>query len=141
MKVGVMRDRLHLLFTGAHRQTRDGGLRRSPSRVPDRHRLGVRNMRIRPGRSVVGAVFAASIVATGIVVVVPSISAEAAAPTVTIVPESNLPTNASPVNFTVTFSEAVTGFVNGEVNLVASDTGGTLMSTITGGPTVHTVGV
>src|SRR5438270_4217513 len=43
------------------------------------------------------------------------------------------PTNASPINFTVTFSEAVTGFVTGDVTL--SGTAGATTGTVTGGPT------
>ena len=64
-------------------------------------------------------------------------------PTVTVtqtVGQSD-PTNASPINFTVTFSEAVTGFATGDVDLSAGTAPGTLVGTVTGGPTIYTVAV
>ena len=51
------------------------------------------------------------------------------------------PTNGSPVRFTVTFTEPVTGFVTADVSLAASTAGGTLAATVTGGPAVYTVAV
>ncbi len=44
------------------------------------------------------------------------------------------PTNGSPVEFTVTFSEAVTGFSTADVDLSSSTTGGTLVASV-GAPT------
>jgi RTX calcium-binding nonapeptide repeat (4 copies) len=46
-----------------------------------------------------------------------------------------------PVNFTVTFSEPVTGFNPAAINLSASTTGGTLTPTITGSGSVYNVAV
>jgi hypothetical protein len=52
------------------------------------------------------------------------------------------PTNVSPILFTATFSEAVTGFTTGDVTFTPfSSAGGTLVGTISGGPTVYTVSV
>ncbi|MBL8181931.1 MAG: carboxypeptidase regulatory-like domain-containing protein, partial [Blastocatellia bacterium] len=53
----------------------------------------------------------------------------------------NDPTNASPIEFTVTFSEPTANFVTGDVNLSASTAPGTLVGTVTGGPTVFNVAV
>ncbi len=50
------------------------------------------------------------------------------------------PTNARPINFTVVFSEAVTGFATGDVTLTGT-AGGTLTGTVTGGPTTYNVAV
>ncbi len=50
------------------------------------------------------------------------------------------PTNASPINFTVVFSEPVTGFITGDVTL-AGTAGGALTGTVTGGPTTYNVAV
>ena len=48
------------------------------------------------------------------------------------------PTSASPINFTVVFSEAVTGFVAGDVSFAGSTVGGTLSAVVTGtGPTYN----
>ena len=48
------------------------------------------------------------------------------------------PTNASPINFTVTFSEAVVGFATGDVSFTGSTAGGALVGTVTGaGPTYN----
>ena len=49
------------------------------------------------------------------------------------------PTNASPINFTVVFSEPVTGFATGDVTL--SGTAGAITATVTGGPTTYSVAV
>jgi hypothetical protein len=49
------------------------------------------------------------------------------------------PTNASPINFTVVFSEAVTGFVTGDVTL--SGTAGATTGTVTGSGTTYNVAV
>ena len=50
------------------------------------------------------------------------------------------PTNASPINFTVVFSEPVTGFATGDVNITGT-AGGPLTGTVTGGPTTYNVAV
>ena len=49
------------------------------------------------------------------------------------------PTGTSPINFTVTFNEAVANFVTGDVTL--SGTAGATTATVTGGPTVYNVAV
>ncbi|HNC07298.1 MAG TPA: Ig-like domain-containing protein, partial [Anaerolineales bacterium] len=49
------------------------------------------------------------------------------------------PTNTSPINFTVVFSEAVTGFATGDVTLTG--TAGATNAVVTGGPTTYTVAV
>ena len=49
------------------------------------------------------------------------------------------PTNASPINFTVVFSESVTGFAGSDVSL--SGTAGATTATVTGGPTTYNVAV
>ncbi len=49
------------------------------------------------------------------------------------------PTSASPINFTVVFSEAMTGFATGDVTL--SGTAGATTATVTGGPTTYNVAV
>ncbi len=51
------------------------------------------------------------------------------------------PTNASPITFTVVFSETVTGFATGDVSFTGSTVGGTLVGTVSGGPTTYTVAV
>lgn len=51
------------------------------------------------------------------------------------------PTNGSSVEFTVTFSEDVTGFDDGDVDVTGSTTPGTLSAVVTGGPDVYTVTV
>ena len=43
------------------------------------------------------------------------------------------PTNASPINFTVTFSEPVTGFATGDVTF-GGTSGGAKIGTVTGDP-------
>ena len=64
-----------------------------------------------------------------------------APPTVTINQAAGQadPTSASPILFTVTFSEAVTGFATGDVTL--SGTAGATTAVVSGGPTVYTVSV
>src|SRR5688572_25746636 len=49
------------------------------------------------------------------------------------------PTSTSPILFTATFSEAVTGFATGDVTL--SGTAGATTAVVSGGPTVYTVSV
>jgi hypothetical protein len=68
---------------------------------------------------------------------------DATAPTVTINQAAGQadPTNASPINFTVVFSEPVTGFAAGDVSFTGSTVGGTLVATVTGGPTTYNVAV
>jgi len=51
------------------------------------------------------------------------------------------PTGTSPINFTVVFSEAVTGFTSADVSFVGSTAGGTLAAAVTGGPTTFNVAV
>jgi hypothetical protein len=65
------------------------------------------------------------------------------APTVTINQASGQadPTNASPIQFSVVFSEAVTGFATGDVSLAGSTVGGTLVANVSGGGTTYTVSV
>ena len=67
----------------------------------------------------------------------------AAAPTVTINQAGGQadPTSASPINFTVVFSEAVTGFATGDVSFAGSTAGGTLVGTVTGTGPTYTVAV
>jgi hypothetical protein len=62
-------------------------------------------------------------------------------PTVTInqAAGQNDPTNAAPINFTVTFSEPVTGFDASDV--VLGGTAGATTALVTGGPTVYNVAV
>ncbi|MEG4632126.1 DUF4347 domain-containing protein, partial [Microcoleus sp. AR_TQ3_B6] len=65
------------------------------------------------------------------------------APTVTIdqATAQTDPTTTSPINFTVTFSEPVTGFDASDIDLTASTASGTLTPTITGSGPVYTVAV
>src|SRR5512143_1114120 len=67
----------------------------------------------------------------------------AAAPTVTINQAAGQadPTTTSPINFTVVFSEAVTGFATGDVNYGGSTASETSVGTISGGPTTYNVAV
>src|SRR5688500_968653 len=51
------------------------------------------------------------------------------------------PTNASPIVFTVQFSEPVTGFTNSDVSFTGSTAGGTLAAAITGSGEQYTVSV
>ncbi len=64
------------------------------------------------------------------------------APTVTINQAAGQPdpTNASPILYTVVFSEPVTGFVTGDVT-VGGTSGGAKTGTVSGGPTTYTVTV
>lgn len=63
------------------------------------------------------------------------------APTVTINQAAGQtdPAAASPINFTTTFSEAVTGFTNADITL--GGTAGATTAVVTGGPTVYNVAV
>ncbi|MEG3834290.1 DUF4347 domain-containing protein, partial [Microcoleus sp. Z1_C3] len=65
------------------------------------------------------------------------------APTVTIdrATEQTDPTATSPINYTVTFSEPVTGFDPADIDLTASTAAGTLIPTIRGSGTVYSVEV
>ena len=66
---------------------------------------------------------------------------DATAPTVTIDQATGQadPTGASPINFTVAFSEAVTGFTDADVSL--DGTAGATTAVVTGGPTTYDVAV
>ena len=68
-------------------------------------------------------------------------AADTTAPTVTINQASGQadPTSSSPINFTVVFSEPVTGFATGDVTL--SGTAGATTATVSGGPTTYNVAV
>jgi hypothetical protein len=50
------------------------------------------------------------------------------------------PTNAAPINFTVVFSEAVSGFTGADV-AISGTAGGTKTVTVSGGPSTYTVAV
>ncbi len=66
------------------------------------------------------------------------------APTVTINQAAGQadPTNASPINFTVVFSEPVVGFAANDVSFTGSTVGGTLVANVTStGPTTYNVAV
>ncbi len=51
------------------------------------------------------------------------------------------PTSSSPINFTVVFSEAVTGFTGTDVSFTGSTAGGTLVAAVTGSGTTYNVAV
>ncbi len=51
------------------------------------------------------------------------------------------PTGTSPINFTVVFSEPVSGFATGDVTLTTGSAGGTLVGTVTGSGTTYNVAV
>ena len=51
------------------------------------------------------------------------------------------PAIASPINFTVVFSEPVTGFAGADVSFTGSTASGTLAAAVTGGPTTYNVAV
>jgi uncharacterized repeat protein (TIGR01451 family) len=51
------------------------------------------------------------------------------------------PTSASPINFTVVFSEPVTGFEGSDLSFAGSTTGGALAATVTGSGASYTVSV
>jgi len=63
------------------------------------------------------------------------------APTVTINQAAGQvdPATTSPINFTVVFSEPVTGFITGDVTLTGN--AGATTATVTGGPTIYNVAV
>jgi hypothetical protein len=63
-------------------------------------------------------------------------------PTVTISQAAGQvdPTNASPINFTAVFSEAVSGFTAADVT-ISGTAGGTKTVTVTGGPSTYNVAV
>jgi large repetitive protein len=71
----------------------------------------------------------------------PTVTIDNTPPTVTINQASgqNDPTNASPINFTVVFSESVTGFTGSDVTL--SGTAGATTATVTGSGTTYNVAV
>jgi hypothetical protein len=72
----------------------------------------------------------------------PAITLTAAGPSVTInqaVGQAD-PTSTSPINFTVVFSAAVTGFATGDVTITGT-AGGTKVATVTGSGTTYTVAV
>jgi hypothetical protein len=64
-------------------------------------------------------------------------------PTVTINQAAGQPDPASlgPINFTATFSEAVTGFAGADISFTGSTASGTLSAVVTGGPTTYNVAV
>ena len=69
-----------------------------------------------------------------------TVAYDAAAPSVTINQAAGQadPTSASPINFTVTFSETVTGFTASDISFAGSTVGGTLTAVVTGtGPTYN----
>jgi hypothetical protein len=70
-----------------------------------------------------------------------TVSYDVAAPTVTINQAAGQsdPTNASPINFTVLFSESVAGFATGDVTLAG--TAGATTATVTGSGTTYNVAV
>ncbi len=70
-----------------------------------------------------------------------SVTYDNVAPTVTIVQASGQadPTNATPINFTATFSESVTGFATGDVDL--GGTAGANTAVVTGSGTTYNVAV
>jgi hypothetical protein len=51
------------------------------------------------------------------------------------------PTNASPINFRVAFSEGVTGFTASDISLAGGTAGGTRSASITGGPSIYNVAI
>jgi hypothetical protein len=70
------------------------------------------------------------------------VSNDTTPPTVTINQAAGQPdpTNTSPINFTVVFSENVSGFTNADVAITGS-AGGTKMVAVSGGPRTYTVAV
>ncbi len=68
---------------------------------------------------------------------------DAVQPTVVVnkAPGQGDPTGASPIVFTVVFSEAVTGFTAADISFIGSTVGGTLVASVSGGPTSYTVSV
>src|SRR3989449_219911 len=71
-----------------------------------------------------------------------TVAFDASAPTVTINQAAGQtdPTNTSPINFTVVFSEPVSAFTSGGVT-IGGTAGGTKTGAVTGGRTTHTVTV
>ena len=65
------------------------------------------------------------------------------APSVTIAQAAGQadPTTASPINFTATFSETVTGFAANDISFVGSTVGGTLTAVVTGTGATYNVAV
>jgi hypothetical protein len=63
------------------------------------------------------------------------------APVIRQGPGQTDPTDTSPITFTVTFSESVTGFRAGDVDLSASTVTGTLTASVSGSDAVYTVAV
>ena len=51
------------------------------------------------------------------------------------------PTSTSPVNFTATFDEPVSGFTGADVSFAGSTAPGTLVATVTGGPSLYNIAV
>lgn len=88
-----------------------------------------------------GVTPAAHVLVNGLVVLDGSSVADVTPPTVTVdqVTEQADPTDASPVEFDVAFSEPVDGFTAADVDLGGSTTDGTLTTSVTGGPTTFTV--
>ena len=73
-----------------------------------------------------------------------TVTYDGTAPTVTIEQAVGQvdPTNASPINFTVTFSDVVSNFATGDVSFTGSTAPGTLIGTVTNtGPTTYNVAV
>ncbi len=72
-----------------------------------------------------------------------SITYDTVSPSVTINQAASQgdPTNSSPINFTVVFSESVTGFTSGDVDFSASTTPGALTAVVTGSSTTYNVAV
>lgn len=72
-----------------------------------------------------------------------TVTLDTTAPTVTINQAAGQadPTNSGTVNFTVAFSEPVTGFTNPDVTIGGGGTGGTKTAAVTGGPTTYNVAV
>ena len=70
-----------------------------------------------------------------------TVTYDTTAPTVTVEQAAGQadPTNTSPINFTVTFNEPVSGFAAGDVQL--SGTAGASTKVVTGGPAVYNVAV
>ena len=72
-----------------------------------------------------------------------TVTYDVTAPTVTVEQAAGQadPTNTGPIHFTVTFSEAVTGFATGDVTLTAGTAPGTLVGAVTGSGTTYDVAV
>src|SRR4029077_18268941 len=60
---------------------------------------------------------------------------------VTVTALTASPTNASTINFTVTFSQSVTGFAAADIQTSASTVGGTLTPVVTGSGAVYNVAI